>query len=1084
MTVLRLSIALDPATLLARATEGLFPLPAATPQRPWPTLGAWLVLRQGGLRDDLHRLAAEAGVQGWFDPPVCLFAELATRWGVPRPRPLADVERIALLTAVAERQQESVFHRNGNADAWIPAIDRVIGELIAEGITPEAFRAALAERGESRRDPFERDRDERLGRIYDDWHFALRQNDWSDGRDTLVRVARFIDAFPDEFASVLGGRRDLRLVGLADLRGGWRVLLEALGRSSALDTVTLLASHRLELPPTLTFDVIDDMCTQETGASTFARQLFPVSAELTPPAMDLRGMLHLLEAPDAAREIEQVALRVRALVDGGTAPHRIAVTMRQARPGVDRMASALDTLGVPVTARRRTALAHTGPARAIRALLNAAAENFSRHAVVEVAEHPLLSFTLNADVLFAAGQSAPNASLEAWSPSLDRLLERCRHRDATPDDWRANRGVPATSRVESTIEAWQRWLPTARSLVPARVESAWFAWVEAVLTDSAWGVTEALAKAPAGDSRVWRAEVTARDRTVAVAREWVRALREVQSPDVMRDAATFARRLALALNVDTVAQPESGFGVVVAEALATGWRSVDHLFVVGLSAGEFPRRQQPSPLLGARDREALIHAGLPLDRPDAWRGREQELFRVLCAAPCESLTLSWPSMDGSGRGVARSSYVDEVIDTAVAAIAAREGADEADDEESRVALLVAHGLLTRMPTQQVLTPGFPLVARGHEDEAVAHATFTSAIERERSGALSPYNGDIEDDATVGVLAARFGEQYSWSATKLEELAKCGWSWFAHRLLRLEDRGDLDDGMAATTRGTILHEALDGFFKAMRHANDGRPVCLRTSMVDSAFPVLTDAFERAWTAQRSQAWLGDPALHEVVRAELLGQLRRYVKFEAEFNDSTYNNRTNASKQIRMAVSEGELEFRGVSLEADGVRFRLDGKIDRVDMGIDERVTDAGRFFAAIDYKSTVYSTPAAGNKKGWADGVVLQVPLYAKALGVVRPEQQLARLEYRTLRRPEAVHTLDFLRPAKPKNPKRPEAGEPELVDGADERLDSAMSHAARRVLMARHGEFAAAPAPSCGCSPYCVARDICRVPGGPREAAK
>lgn len=449
-----------------------------------------------------------------------------------------------------------------------------------------------------------------------------------------------------------------------------------------------------------------------------------------------------------------------------------------------------------------------------------------------------------------------------------------------------------------------------------------------------------------------------------------------------------------------------------------------------------------------------------------------------------SLTLSWPSMDASGREVARSSYVDEIIDVAVAAIAFREAVAESGDDELRMSLLVEHGVLVQLPTQQVLTPGFPLLARGYEDEALAHATHVASIERARTDSLSPHNGDIEDAACVASLADRFGEAYPWSATKLEELAKCGWSWFANRLLRLEDRGDLDDSMEPTTRGTILHDALDGFFKAMRVANGGAPVLMREPDVARSTPLLVDAFEQAWAAQVGRAWLGDPALYGIVRAELLHLLTRYVTFEAAFNDSTYNNRTTASKQIRMAVAEGELEFKDVKLEADGVRFRLDGKIDRVDIGTDERVIDAARYIAAIDYKSSIYSTPASGNKKGWEDGVVLQVPLYAKALAQVRPELTLARLEYRSLRPPGPVHTLDLLKPAKPANPKRPEAVAPEVVEGATAALDLAMMHAARRVEFARRGEFAAVPAPSCGCSPYCVARDICRVPGGPREAAK
>ena len=74
-------------------------------------------------------------------------------------------------------------------------------------------------------------------------------------------------------------------------------------------------------------------------------------------------------------------------------------------------------------------------------------------------------------------------------------------------------------------------------------------------------------------------------------------------------------------------------------------------------------------------------------------------------------------------------------------------------------------------------------------------------------------------------------------------------------------------------------------------------------------------------------------------------------------------------------------------------------------MDERIARPWQYIAAIDYKSTEYSTPAAGKKEGWDDGVVLQVPLYTAALQQLRPEDLVARMEYRTIREPKPVHTL-------------------------------------------------------------------------------
>ncbi len=1063
MAELRLSIALDPARLMERATADLFPLAAPSPTRPWPTLSSWLVLRQGGLRDDLHRRAANAQVPGWFDPPICLFAELATRWAVDRFAPVSAEERVALLSAIVSRHAEGVFDRSGSADAWIPAIDRLLGELLGEGVSADAFAQTMATRAD--RDEFERERDARLAAIYADWIFALKQNARSDGRDALVLLAQSIQRDPDAFLATLGGRRDVRIVGLADLRGGWRPLLAALASCPHLDRVTVLASHALELPAALQAIIEPD-----DAPPPLAQALFTSTVPRSLPS------LQLLEAPDSAREIEHVAVRVRRLLDAGDCePARIAVVLRQARPGIDRMADALDALGVPITARRRTALAQTGPARALRALLNAAAQGFTRHAVVEIAEHPLLSLRLDADVLQAAGQSAPIVSIDEWEPALVQLHARCVQRDATPADWRSHRGLPATHRAERTLLAWRSWLPLAQALTQSRTDSAWFAWVHDVLEQDVWGITTQLNLAPAGDDRVWRADAKAREQIMLLANEWTRALRELQVEEDASDAESFARRLALVLDADVITQPETGFGVVVAEALAAGWRSFDHVFLVGMSSGDFPRRPPPSALLPDRDRRALMAAGLALDAPDAWRMREQELFRVLCAAPTRSLTLSWPSMDGDGREVARSAYVDDVVDLALRVM---QLPDEVALEEA--------GVLARVVTQEVLTRGFPSLARSDDpqtvDNSISHAERIAAIERARSIELTPWNGAIEDPVLASYLRERFAEPYNWSATQLEELAKCGWSWFASRVLKLEDRGELDDGMEATTRGTLLHDALDRFFAAARSAF-GSPALLFAAHADAARSIMDRALDDAWSALAATTWLGNPALHQLVRAELRRQLWTYLEFEIARVEDTANNKKKPAKQVRMGALEGERVFDNVSLEGDGVRFRLRGVIDRIDQGADDRLPDSARYVAAIDYKSSKYSTPAAGKSEGWTDGVVLQVPLYAKALETLYPEHTLARLEYRTLKKPESIHTLEFVKVAtagKGKTATKVAVDDP----AAAEKLTEALAHAGRRVRQAREGALPANPAPSCGCSPYCVARDVCRIPGGPVEAPR
>jgi hypothetical protein len=1031
---------LDPAALLERAVDGLFPLAPASDAHPWPTLSAWVVLRQGGLRDDLYRSAARRGVAGWFDSPVCLFNELGARWGVDRgQRALSEPERHALLSGLLDAHGNGLFGRAAAVDAWVPAADRMIGELISEGITSDEFATALPA---TALDPLGTVRAEVLGRVYAEWIRALAAAGREDGRDAKVRLAAEIEADAEGFAERLGGRRDVRIVGLADQRGGWRRLIDALAASPALDRVEIITST--EARP---------------NAPSFAGALF--SDAVPGDAVAVR----LLEAPDAERELELVAVRVRALLDSGVPATDVAVISRDARPTVDGVASALTRCGVPVTARRRTALGHTTPGRAITAILRAAAERWGRHSIAELAEHPLLRTGLDARIVDHVGFSRAITSLAEWEEGFRALLARCEARERNEDEHEEHRQpLPASDRVRTTLAAWLELAPRLAALDAARPLRDWCDWVRTALDDGGWGIPAAIVE-PCVDAAVWRTDLRARDLIAETVAAWHTALDAFHANGVPMDAARFGERFALMLEQDLITPPETDFGVVVAEALAVGWRSFAHVFVVGLAAGAFPRRPAPGPLFDAEERRALAGAGLALDPVDAWRERERELFRVICAGARSTLSLSWPAMDAEAREVARSAYVDEAAAVLARALGIPEG-DDADDA------LREQGVLVRVPTHETITAGFPLIAAG---DALAHARTAAVRERERSLAPSPWNGTIENEELSAFLAERYGETFEWSATQLEQAAKCRWHWFADRLLRLEERRDADDLMEPTVRGSILHDALDRFFAAAR-ADIGTPAFLLNEHAAAARPLMTTALDDAWSAaERAGEWLGPMVIRPTVQRELHEDLQRYLAFEINYNEQSFKGNTNASKEIRMGAAEGEFAFRREPLSGDGINFLMRGTVDRVDRGVDDRVPDADRYIAAIDYKSSKYSTPAGGDKRAWADGIVLQVPIYAAALRQLRGEQLVARMEYRTLRKPEIVHKLSLAPLAK---------GELQDASAAEGQLQEALAAAGRKIAQVRSGELAANPAESAGCSPYCPARDVCRIPGGPVETER
>jgi len=1032
-----LVIARDPLLLLERAADGFLAPPRAAPGDPFPSPPYLLALRQGGLRDDLIRLAAERGLPGWLDPPLCTFQELPEWLGTGGAKPCDDLERALILGGVLREVAGDVFGRVRRPEDFIDALDRLFGDLIAEGVTPEGFRAALE--GRPDRDGFERARDAELALIYRG--YLARLEGRRDGRDRWLDCARAVAADPEGLAKRLGGRRELRLFGLQDLRGGWRALLRALQASPALDRVGIYTAEPLELdldPPATVIRLEEP---ETVATRLFAREPAPLDVEV-----------QVIAAPDVERELEEVARRVRGLADAGVPFHRIAVVARQARPYVELALSALDRFGVPATARRRFSLREVPAVRAVGALFAAAADGWRRHGLVELAEQPYFASELDAGILNFVGYRRRVAGLAAWARALDELAAEAEAREAQPDEEERERRVslPPAGRLRVAADRFHRFTRLAEELDRPRKLAEWVAWLRAFLKEDPWGIQRRIARVPGARFDVVRVDLAGWRGLARLVDRWYQALDLWGGAQDRLDAGGFHAQLHDLLDLDVALWTETLRGVQVLEGFAAAYRSFEHVFLVGLEAGRFPLAPPASPIFDEGERDRLRAAGLPFEPRAAWEARERELFRVLAAGARGRLTVSWAAVDPAGRETVPSAFVEALGD-----VARLRGARE--DE--------------RIAASRVVTPGARLFA---DAAARERALAAAAIERVRAaGELSLYNGRIEDPALLAHLAAEFGDRRVWSPSQLESFAKCPWAYFSGRLLRIAKLEDPDEEMDQATRGALLHRALKRFYDRAGERVGG-PVFLRRADLEWAVPLALESVDAVLDAARAEGRerLGHELLLPAKRQELRRLVRRFVEWEAaQHEDMLASAKETARELVRTAVESHEVGFDGVVLERNGVAFRFRGSVDRVEVGVDGRFPSEG-FLAAVDYKTTKWSVPGKGDKKAWDDHVVLQVPLYAYALSKIRPGMVPARIEYRAIATREALHSLRLYRYDEKEGPIR----DTEASDMMKRALDAVAAH----VLRARGGEFPASPAPSCNCPPFCHALEICRVAGGPR----
>ncbi|UCG87243.1 MAG: PD-(D/E)XK nuclease family protein [Gemmatimonadota bacterium] len=1028
MSALQVVICADPQRLLEAAADGFLTPLTATAGNPFPSPSYLLALRQGGLRDDLIRLAAERQVAGWFDPPLCVFHELPEWLGGTDRRPLGDYERLVLITAVLREAAGEVFGRMRDPGAFSDAVDRLFGELVQEGVTAAQFLQAAAQREGDR---FEVARDRELAIVYRAYLDRLTASGRRDGRDTLVDCARALRADPGRLTRRLRGRQELRVLGLHDLRGGWRPLLAALTDSPALDRVVLYSAD-----DSLLHEGLEAQVERLDYAPVFGAALFE-TAEPDAAAIDL------VAAPDADREVEEVARRVRALAEQGAPLHRIAVVSRKARPHLDLAVAALVRAGVPAAARLRISFAEIPVVRSVLGLFRAAADCWSRRALVDLTAQPYYANELDITVLNHIGYRAAVAGLDAWRGGLmqlEREAERAESADED-DEGRRRHDVPRCYRVRRTRHAFERLADLLRPLDEARRLTDWVHWLLGFLERDPLGIETQVHRVPSHRYDIARNDMVGWTALHDVVAEWAAALDTWGDRSALLSAAQFHERLQRVLSGDVALWTPTRRGVQVLESLAAVYRPVDHLFVLGMEAGRFPSPHPRSPLIDDADRTALRALGVPLEGASLWDQRERSLFRILLAGASRSVTLSYVALDELGELQAPSTFVESVAECHVV-----------NREE--------------IPPSRVLTPEVPVYAN---HAALENALHTAGVERVReTGGLTAYSGLVEDPALLARLARQFGEDYVWSPSQLEQYATCPWGWYAAQLLRLEKVEDPEQEMDPATRGGVLHDALKRFFDGARKRK-GDAVFLTKDDLAWIAADAAAALDAAIEHASDQRWMGHVSLLPAKREELRRILMGYLTWEIELHDKmTRSHRGMAPKMVRTAVAQHEQRFDNAVLERGGLVIRYRGFIDRVEVGCDGRVP-AQHLFAAVDYKTSEFSTPGEGKAAAWDDGVVLQVPLYAHALRTLVEGADVAWVEYRALKKKDnkAVHRLQLY---------EVDWKGPLLVpmNDAKAKLERALDRVPELVRSVRNGRFPAAVPPSCGCPSWCHGSDICR----------
>jgi ATP-dependent helicase/DNAse subunit B len=706
-----------------------------------------------------------------------------------------------------------------------------------------------------------------LTSAFADYEALLRRRRLADRHDRERIVLEYL--FEKERACqrprFLDGVSELLVAEIYDFSLLQFMIVAALIRIVGDATLTIQAEpHRVDVPrfsdltwnrfvgeETIADKVLPDFVRREGRPGRLGFVVQHLFAEIAGncPASD--GTIRIVEAPTRVEEVEEIGRSIRRVLerapDDGIALNRIAIVARDLTLYAGHLKRVFGRYRIPLRLRPSRPLKAATPAKLVLDILGIPIGGYRRESIEKLLAAPRLSFP--------AQRCRPILRDIGYIDRATRPLEECiarRRREL-------ERAIGAVAASEPGRESLQLRLSSLNATAPALVGL----FTELRQLDLAGSVADHARRLQELMGRLGldMPQRLADDAAGELARlaqafdEMTRAA-EAVSPHRSLELEQFAALVETVLSQSVDDSADAGEaqlnGVQALEVLDARGLDFDLVFIVGLNDGGFPLYRGEDPILPDKIKLALnrplqaairrrFGANAPsapgrLLRTRADRNREDFFLFFLALSTAErEVVLSYPLSDEAGNPLCRSPFVSEVLNL----LGGKDNCDETLQRLSPERLIPGAGdcfargdFLNRCAiTGSVNASLAPALGEAGRLDAIGRRID---IERRRQIYLSLptrefVNGGTSDprklamaDAYNGrtgggerlrrMLLGNPGNPKGWSATKLNELAACGFRFFASRMLCLHADEDPTYESSALETGTlahrVLHELLD------------------------------------------------------------------------------------------------------------------------------------------------------------------------------------------------------------------------------------------------------------------------------------
>ncbi|HEV8064553.1 MAG TPA: PD-(D/E)XK nuclease family protein [Acidimicrobiales bacterium] len=424
----------------------------------------------------------------------------------------------------------------------------------------------------------------------------------------------------------------------------------------------------------------------------------------------------------------------------------------------------------------------------------------------------------------------------------------------------------------------------------------------------------------------------------------------------------FAAALRTALGGSDFSSRTSAVGPLVGSLSEVAGASSDLLLVLGCREGDLPGRQSDDPLLSRAEQSRVAGLG----ETERLADRQRRHLTTLLAASGTALA-SFPRLDAAA---GRTNFASRWLEGDLLA------GDRVEIPSYFGSLRrVAAGLGTPTDIGDLELAAIAVGAGRRRSDFIAEldGDFGRRVRAGRSrrrGGLSRFAGFV---GTAG--AGDVWDRYQ-SATSLESFARCPFTFFVDRLLRLE-RLDAPEAVVTVDpreRGTLIHDVLESFFAPFAAAAEV------PRLDDDQKERLERLAEERFAVLESEGKAGKSIFWQPERRTIARDLQRFVAKDVK-----------ASRAASLVPVAVELDFgrdsEPVVIAAGGHEVKFRGRIDRVDRAPDGSLVVADYKSGRPDGYKDIYKRPLGR-------GTHLQLPIYAKAALQAEGTNGAARAEYR------------------------------------------------------------------------------------------